>query len=73
MLLTFMEDYVVRFAVKHDPNNGTDTKWPEYTRASPQRYIFAPWFHGGKPKVGLDTQRVEQMAFLTNLSLFYPI
>jgi len=66
-----MEDYVVRFAVKHNPNNGTDEKWPEYTKASPQRYIFPPFF--GKPTVGLDDQRVEQMAFLTNLSLHYPL
>jgi len=70
-----MDDYLVRFAVKHDPNEGTDSEWPEYTRASPQRLIFPPQILpvGGKPVVGLDTQRVEQMAFLTNLSLVYPL
>ena len=71
--MTLMDDYVVRFAVNHDPNNGTESKWPEYTKASPQRYIFPPLVTGGKPNVGLDTQRVEQMAFLTNLSLYYPL
>ncbi|KIM40906.1 hypothetical protein M413DRAFT_155653 [Hebeloma cylindrosporum] len=70
-LLTLMEDYLIRFAVRHDPNNGTEPVWPEYTRESPQRYIFPPWF--GTPTVQLDTQRADQMAFLTNLSLAYPL
>jgi carboxylesterase type B len=66
-----MDDYIIRFAVNHDPNNGTAPVWPQYTEASPQRYTFPPL--GGKPTISLDTQRAAQMAFLTNLSLVYPI
>lgn len=65
-----MEDYIIRFAVNHDPNNGTGPVWPQYTKASPERYTF-PLL--GKPVVALDNQRAAQMVFLTNLSSFYPI
>ncbi|KIM47456.1 hypothetical protein M413DRAFT_22120 [Hebeloma cylindrosporum] len=68
--LSLTDDYVIRFAVNHDPNNGTGPVWPQYTKASPQRYTF-PTF--GSPTIGLDTQRAAQMTYLTNLSLFYPI
>ena len=57
-----MDDYLIRFAVTHDPNNGTGPVWPQYTKASPQRYEF-PWFRGN-PIVSLDTQRAAQMAWL---------
>jgi carboxylesterase type B len=66
-----MDDYLIRFAVNHDPNNGTDPQWPEYTRESNWTYIFPPWF--ARPIVELDKRRVDQMEFLTNLSLVYPL
>ena len=69
-MLKLMDDYIIRFAVNHDPNNGTDPVWPQYTEASPQRYTF-PLL--GKPVIALDTQRAAQMTYLTNLSLFYPL
>ncbi|KIM47453.1 hypothetical protein M413DRAFT_439116 [Hebeloma cylindrosporum] len=70
LLLNTLDDYVIRFAVNHDPNNGTGVVWPQYTKASPRRYTFPPT---GSPTIELDTQRAAQMAYLTNLSLTYPI
>ncbi|KAF8971836.1 carotenoid ester lipase precursor [Flammula alnicola] len=38
IILQLMDDYIVRFAVNHDPNNGTGLFWPEYTSELPQMY-----------------------------------
>ncbi|KIM47455.1 hypothetical protein M413DRAFT_416182 [Hebeloma cylindrosporum] len=70
ILLNLTDDFIIRFAVKHDPNNGTGVVWPQYTKAQPRRYTFP---ETGSPTIGLDTERAAQMAYLTNLSLFYPI
>lgn len=72
-MVALMDDYLIRFAVRHNPNNGTGPEWPEYTKESNWTYVFPPSWQLAKPKVELDTRRVEQMAFLTNLSLIYPL
>ncbi|KAF9055814.1 carotenoid ester lipase precursor [Panaeolus papilionaceus] len=65
-----LEDYLIRFVVNHDPNNGTGPAWPQYTTASPQLYTFAD---GSDPTITQDNFRVDAIHYLTNLTLAYPL
>lgn len=68
-----LRDYIIRFAVKLDPNgNGLlDFRWPKYTTENPKQLIF---LDGLIPQIiGEDTYRKEQMDFLTDLTLQVPV
>ncbi|KIJ10877.1 hypothetical protein PAXINDRAFT_85351 [Paxillus involutus ATCC 200175] len=66
-----MTSYLVRFASTLDPNGGTDLYWPQYTTAEPTMLEF---LDGSIPQsLTEDTYRVEAMAFLTNVTLAYPL
>ncbi|KAF8836216.1 alpha/beta-hydrolase [Paxillus ammoniavirescens] len=66
-----MTSYLVRFASTLDPNGGTDLYWPQYTTAEPNMLEF---LDGLIPQaLTEDTYRVEAMAFLTNVTLAYPL
>ncbi|KAF8835874.1 alpha beta-hydrolase [Paxillus ammoniavirescens] len=66
-----MTSYFVRFASTLDPNGGTDLYWPQYTTAEPNMLEF---LDGSIPQaLTEDTYRVEAMAFLTNVTLAYPL
>ncbi|KAF8893681.1 carotenoid ester lipase precursor [Gymnopilus junonius] len=68
----FIDDYVINFAVNHNPNTGNGIPWPEYTIESPQAYTFPPT-RNDPPVVALDDYRKDAFAYLTNISLKYPI
>ncbi|KAI0345568.1 carotenoid ester lipase precursor [Trametopsis cervina] len=66
-----MSDYVINFVNNLDPNGPTVTHWPKYTNAKPQLLTF---LDGLIPRIiTQDDYRVDQMKFLTELSLQAPI
>ncbi|PPR03797.1 hypothetical protein CVT24_007477 [Panaeolus cyanescens] len=67
-----LDDYLVRFIVNHDPNNGTGVAWPPYTVDSPQLYTF-PEDADSAPILTNDTFRADAIAYLSNLTLTYPL
>ncbi|KAF8838648.1 alpha/beta-hydrolase [Paxillus ammoniavirescens] len=66
-----MASYLVRFVSNLDPNGGTDLYWPEYTTADPNMLEFLDGLIS--QALTQDTYRVEAIAFLTNVSLAYPV
>ncbi|KAI0088623.1 carotenoid ester lipase precursor [Irpex rosettiformis] len=66
-----MTDYIINFVNNLDPNGPTVTNWPKYTNANPQLLTF---LDGLIPRtITKDNYRVDQMNFVTNLSLQFPI
>ncbi|KAI0699094.1 carotenoid ester lipase precursor [Cytidiella melzeri] len=66
-----MSDYIINFVNNLNPNGNTVDNWPTYTNANPQLMTF---LDGLIPRtITLDNYRVDQMNFLTQLSLQYPL
>ena len=66
-----MDDYVVNFAYRHDPNNGTGPTWPEYTAEDPLVYTFGSNL-SQSPTITPDTFRADGMDYLTELLIAHP-
>ncbi|KAF9220267.1 alpha/beta-hydrolase [Gyrodon lividus] len=65
-----LASYLVRFVSNLDPNGGSDLYWPQYTAAEPTMLEF---LDGLVPQaLAQDTDRVEAMTYLTDVSLAYP-
>ncbi|KIJ18027.1 hypothetical protein PAXINDRAFT_9113 [Paxillus involutus ATCC 200175] len=63
--------YLVRFVSNLDPNGGTDLYWPQYTTAEPNMLEL---LDGSIPQaLTEDTYRADAMAFLTKVTLAYPL
>ncbi|KAG6848012.1 hypothetical protein H0H93_004198 [Arthromyces matolae] len=69
-----LRDYIIRFVVNLDPNGnvGMGIPWPQYDTNKPQVVVFQdsalfPMLHLG------DTYRSDQMDYMTNLTLLYPL
>jgi len=67
-----LTDYLIHFATNLDPNGGLSPQWPGYTTSSRQLTTLADSQDSNRT-ITLDTYRVEGMAFLTKLSLAYPL
>ncbi|KAF9055791.1 carotenoid ester lipase precursor [Panaeolus papilionaceus] len=65
----FLDDHIVKFVVKLDPNVKTGPKWQPYSAASPQQYTFPPT---GSPIITLDNFRTDAVNFLLNVSSLHP-
>ncbi|KAG2125805.1 Alpha/Beta hydrolase protein [Suillus clintonianus] len=66
-----MASYLVRFVNNLDPNGVGDLTWPKWTSNSPNLLTF---LDGLIPQeITQDTYRAEEMAYMTNMSLQYPI
>ncbi|KAH7903320.1 Alpha/Beta hydrolase protein [Hygrophoropsis aurantiaca] len=66
-----MTDYLVRFAANLEPGGDTGIPWPPYTAEAPSMLTF---LDGPVPlAVTQDTYRAEAMAYITNMTLAYPI
>ena len=64
-----MDDFVIRMAVNHDPNNG-NLFWPQYTTQQPALYTFSEF---AEDSITQDTYRAGAMKYVMNLSLVYPL
>jgi acetylcholinesterase len=68
-----LTDYIVRFVTNLDPNVGTGKgiNWPKYDTSSKKLLTF---LDGLVPQsVTADTYRQDGMAYLSELSLSYPL
>ncbi len=66
-----MQDYIIRFVSKLDPNGNTGITWPKYTKESPKMLSFND---GLTPlTVTEDTYRKDQMNTLNKILLANPI
>ncbi|KAI0699098.1 carotenoid ester lipase precursor [Cytidiella melzeri] len=66
-----MSDYIINFVNNLNPNGNTVDNWPTYTNANPQLMTF---LDGTVPRtITLDDYRADQMNFLTQVSLQYPL
>ncbi|KAH0586052.1 hypothetical protein H2248_007327 [Termitomyces sp. 'cryptogamus'] len=66
-----MADYLIRFAVNLNPNDGSGLQWPQYDLKDPQLLTF---IDGLIPvTITSDTYRQEAMNALTNLTLSNPL
>ncbi|KAJ7480554.1 carotenoid ester lipase precursor [Mycena latifolia] len=66
-----LTDYLINFATTLNPNGKTVPNWPAYTTASPNMMTF---LDGLIPTtISQDTYRAAGMAFLTNITLQFPI
>ena len=67
-----LNDFVIRMAVNHDPNNASSPDWPQYSPNTRLLYEF-----GSNPDIEdtivEDDFREAQIAYLSNLSLIYPL
>lgn len=65
-----MAEYLIRFATTLDPNGAGAFYWPRYSNSNPQLLTFQD---GAVPlTLTKDNYRVEQLEYLTALSLKYP-
>ncbi|KAI0793055.1 carotenoid ester lipase precursor [Irpex lacteus] len=66
-----LTDYIINFVNNLDPNGPSITNWPKYTNSNPQLLTF---LDGITPRtITTDNYRVDQMNFVTDLSLQFPI
>ncbi|KAJ6555000.1 carotenoid ester lipase precursor [Mycena vulgaris] len=66
-----LTDYLINFATTLNPNGKTVPNWPAYTTANPNMMTF---LDGLIPTtMTQDTYRAAGMAFLTNITLQFPI
>ncbi|CAK5270426.1 unnamed protein product [Mycena citricolor] len=66
-----LTDYLIYFTNNLDPNGPTVPSWPAYTKASPNMMTF---LDGLIPTtISQDTYRAAGMAFLTNITLQFPV
>ncbi|KAJ6462794.1 carotenoid ester lipase precursor [Mycena vitilis] len=66
-----LTDYLINFASTLNPNGKTVPNWPAYTTATPNMMTF---LDGVIPTtISQDTYRAAGMAFLTNLTLEFPV
>ncbi|KAG6818434.1 hypothetical protein H0H93_005032 [Arthromyces matolae] len=69
-----LRDYIIRFVVNLDPNGklGMGIPWPQYNTNKPQVVVFQDSSLFPMVLLG-DTYRSQQMDFMTNLTLLYPL
>ncbi|KAG0698814.1 Alpha/Beta hydrolase protein [Suillus ampliporus] len=66
-----MASRLVRFVASLDPNDAGDLEWPKWTSSSPNLLTF---LDGSIPQeITQDTYRAEEMAYLTEVFLQYPV
>ncbi|KAF9035922.1 carotenoid ester lipase precursor [Panaeolus papilionaceus] len=65
----FLDDHIINFVVKLDPNVKSGPKWQPYSAASPEQYTFPPT---GSPTITLDNFRTDAVNFLLNVSSLHP-
>ncbi|KAI0793056.1 carotenoid ester lipase precursor [Irpex lacteus] len=66
-----LTDYIINFVNNLDPNGPTVTHWPKYNNSNPQLLTF---LDGDTPRtITTDNYRVDQMNFVTNVSLRSPL
>ncbi|KAF7300171.1 Carboxylic ester hydrolase [Mycena kentingensis (nom. inval.)] len=66
-----LTDYLINFATNLNPNGKTVPNWPAYTTATPNLMTF---LDGLIPTtIVQDTYRAQQMSFVTNLTLAFPV
>ncbi|KAH7906741.1 Alpha/Beta hydrolase protein [Hygrophoropsis aurantiaca] len=66
-----MTDYLVRFVTNLQPDGSTGISWPQYTTEAPNMLTF---LDGLIPlEITQDTYRMEAIAYITNVTLTYPI
>ncbi|KAF7357370.1 Carboxylic ester hydrolase [Mycena sanguinolenta] len=66
-----LTDYLINFATKLNPNGNTVPNWPAYTTEAPNMMTFLDGLF--PTTITQDTYRAEAMAFLTNVTLQFPI
>ncbi|KAJ7480555.1 carotenoid ester lipase precursor [Mycena latifolia] len=66
-----LTDYLINFATNLNPNGKTVPNWPAYTTASPNMMTFLDGLF--PTTISQDTYRKDAMAFLTNITLQFPI
>ncbi|KAF7299717.1 Carboxylic ester hydrolase [Mycena chlorophos] len=66
-----LTDYLINFANTLNPNGNTVPEWPGYTTATPNMMTFLDGLF--PTEITQDTYRAEGIAYLTELTLQYPI
>ncbi|KAJ7609760.1 Alpha/Beta hydrolase protein [Mycena polygramma] len=66
-----LTDYLINFATNLDPNGHTVPNWPAYTTATPNMMTFLDGLF--PTTITQDTFRAQAIAFMTNLTLQFPI
>ncbi|KAJ6455466.1 carotenoid ester lipase precursor [Mycena sanguinolenta] len=66
-----LTDYLINFATNLNPNGKTVPNWPAYTTQAPNMMTFLDGLF--PTTITQDTYRAEAMAFLTNVTLQFPI
>ncbi|KAJ6455465.1 carotenoid ester lipase precursor [Mycena sanguinolenta] len=66
-----LTDYLINFVTTLNPNGKTVPNWPAYTTASPNMMTFLDGLF--PTTITQDTYRAAGMAFLTNLTLQFPV
>ncbi|KAN0142053.1 Alpha/Beta hydrolase fold [Lactarius tabidus] len=64
-----LTDFLIQFVTNLDPNGILGPEWPQYTTSSPQLMtLLGDQVTNNNRTISLDTYRVKQMEFITNLS-----
>jgi acetylcholinesterase len=64
-----LTDFLIQFVTNLDPNGILGPEWPQYTTSSPQLMtLLGDQVTNNNRTITLDTYRVKQMEFITNLS-----
>ncbi|KAF7298756.1 Carboxylic ester hydrolase [Mycena indigotica] len=66
-----LTDYLINFATSLNPNGQTVPNWPAYTTATPNLMTFLDGLF--PTTITQDTYRADAMAFLTNMTLQFPL
>jgi len=66
-----LADYLINFVTDLDPNGSGQVQWPKYTTSNPQILTF---LDGDVPvTITQDTYRQEEMEFVMEMNLAYPL
>lgn len=66
-----LADYLINFVTDLDPNGSGQVQWPKYTTSNPQILTF---LDGDVPvAITQDTYRQEEMEFVMEMNLAYPL
>ena len=69
---TDLQDYIINFVNKLNPNSNTLPLWPQYAQSAPLLQTFQG--DASKPIITtVDNYRQAGMALLTNLSIAFPL
>ncbi|PPR02364.1 hypothetical protein CVT24_011708 [Panaeolus cyanescens] len=66
----FLDDHLINFVVRLDPNVKMGPRWPSYDSNSPKLFTFP---EVGPPTITLDNFRSDSVNYLNNISAAHPL